>query len=398
MASEGIKVESAVLGGWPPSSKPVALELIADDTNKFALLKQISKDFEKELKTYTGTKNVTTSSPDTPGQFIFKFEQNKLWFLWLSQSELMWEIYNTLNGLYGWSIKINNEDIAIKVSYDNLEKNISPSTISDLIINTRVWPIRIGDFMNYEIDSSVWSILRKNGDITIRIDADLKDGFTNQWPALQKKIEQRAKSYPFPAGITYKSGWEQADNADLIQTTIIWFFVALFAIYMILVLEFNSFSKPAIIMYSVILWLLWVNIGLYITGNPYSMAVWIGIIAMTGIVVDNAAIILERINDNTAHNIDTFEAIVEACKSRLQPMLLTSMTDFFGLLPIAFQDEFWQWLAFTISFWLFAWACMTLFVIPSLYYIVFTRRNNRYNNNHRWNNKTDNTSMETISI
>lgn len=78
MSTEGIKVESEVVAGGPPSTKPVAIQLIADQTSQFTLLKQISKDFEKQLKTYTGTKNVLSSSPDTPGQFIFELDKAKL--------------------------------------------------------------------------------------------------------------------------------------------------------------------------------------------------------------------------------------------------------------------------------------------------------------------------------
>ena len=377
MSSEGIKVESEVLAGWPPSTKPVAIQLIADDTNKFAQLKQISKDFEKQLKTYTWTKNVLSSSPDTPGQFVFTLDKAKLGLMGISPAEIMTEISSALNGINGGSIKLKDEDIDIKVMVDGLDKEVSPSTINDLTITTRAGVLRFGEIATYSIDTSVGAITRENGDIMIRIDADLEEKYSTQWPNIQKQFTQRAQKYPYPAGITYKAWWEQSDNADLIQSTVVWLIVALFAIYMILVLEFNSFSQPAIIMYSVILGMLWVNIGLYLTGNPYSMPFMIGLIAMTGIVVDNAAVILERVNENVSQWVDVFEAIIEACKSRLQPMILTSMTDFLGLLPVAFQDKFWQWLAFTISFGLMAGATMTLFVIPSLYYILHMRRKKR---------------------
>ena len=377
MTAEGIKVESQVLAGGPPTSKPVAIQLIADETKKFVTLKQISRDFEQQLKTYTGTKNILSSAPDSPGQFVFELNKAKLGLLGLSPAEVMNDLSSALNGVYGGTLKIQDEDVDIKIMYEWLQTEVSPSAISDLVITTRNGPIRVGELMTYRIDTSVWAITREDGNIMIRVDADLEESYSSQWPAIQEQFESWAKSYPFPAGISYKSGWEQSDNADLIQTTMIGFLVALFAIYMILVLEFNSFSQPAIIMYSVILGMLGVNIGLYLTGNPYSMPFMIWLIAMTGIVVDNAAVILERVNENVEQWVDIFEAIIEACKSRLQPMILTSATDFLWLLPVAFQDKFWQGLAFTISFWLLAGATMTLFVIPSIYYIVYTWRHSK---------------------
>ena len=89
---------------------------------------------------------------------------------------------------------------------------------------------------------------------------------------------------------------------------------------------FNSFTKPAIILFTIILALLGVNIGLAVTGNPYSMPFAIGFIALAGIVVNDAIIFLDRIRENVSHEIDEFAAIVEAGRSRLQPILLTTIT------------------------------------------------------------------------
>jgi hypothetical protein len=186
-----------------------------------------------------------------------------------------------------------------------------------------------------------------------------------------------AEQYNFPEGISFSAGWENAENQDLIVSTFKSLFIAMFLIFSILVFQFNSFKQPAIVLYSVILALLWVNIGLYLTGNPYSMPFMIWFIALTWVVVNDAIILIDRINKNLEKGIDDLHSIIGAGKSRLQPIIVTTLTTVFGVLPLALQDEFWAGLWFTIVFWLFAWSSMTLFVIPSLYSTI-----------HKYDNKT----------
>ncbi len=118
-------------------------------------------------------------------------------------------------------------------------------------------------------------------------------------------------------------------------------------------LQFNSYGQPAIIMYSVIMGLLGANIGLYVTGNQYSMAFAIGFISLTGIVVNDAIVFIDRINKNLAKGMERGFAIGEAGRARLHPIILTTITTIFGLMSVALEDEFFAGLAYTIMFGLF---------------------------------------------
>jgi multidrug efflux pump subunit AcrB len=99
-------------------------------------------------------------------------------------------------------------------------------------------------------------------------------------------------------------------------------------------------------------------------------------IALTWIVVNDAIILIDRINKNFKDKIlnkkdnkkEIISKIISASKSRLQPVIVTTLTTIFWILPLALQDEFWAWLWYTVIFWLFVWSFMTLVVIPVLYY------------------------------
>lgn len=198
---------------------------------------------------------------------------------------------------------------------------------------------------------------------------------------IQSKYEAYAKSYAFPVGISFSKGGENEENKELIVAILVSFVVALVCIFGILVLQFNSYGQPFIIIFSVVMALPFIMIGLLLLDNPFSMPFGIGFIAFTGIAVNHGIILIDAINQNLKKGMQDFTALVEAGSSRLEPMMLTTFTTAFGILPIALRDRFWSGLGFTIIFGLVAASILTLFVVKGIYYEVFMadhrRRSNR---------------------
>jgi HAE1 family hydrophobic/amphiphilic exporter-1 len=237
--------------------------------------------------------------------------------------------------------------------------------------NGKCQQVRVWDFANYKFTKAVSTINRDKWKITITVEADILPGLLPT--DIQPLLVKYAEDYVYPEGIIFTLWWENQENSDLIISTFKSLFIALFLIFSILVFQFNSYSQPAIVLYSVILAFLWVNVGLFLTWNPYSMPFMIWFIALMWVVVNDSIILIDRINKNLAKGIDNIHSVLSAGKLRLQPIIVTTLTTVFWILPLALQDEFWAWLWYTIVFWLFAGSSMTLFVIPSLYYEVFLR-------------------------
>lgn len=154
--------------------------------------------------------------------------------------------------------------------YGNYIDGVSPSQVEDMIIPTAQGDIRIGDIMSYEFNSSVSSIQREDTDIVIKAQADIAQNIREE--DVQSELIEYAESYDFPEGIVYEEGGETAEQSDVINATGQAALIAFILIYMILVLLFNSYRQPVIIMSSVFMGLLGANIGLFLTGNMYSMA------------------------------------------------------------------------------------------------------------------------------
>lgn len=366
LLSKWLKVESAIEWWWPPSSKAVGINLIADSNEKFADLLVVAKDFEKYLKTVDWTKNVAISSSDSPGQFVFKFDRSKLALLGIKPSDLNTELYADTNWIWAGAFKWKYDDHDIKVRYSDYVDGLTPNDVQNISVSTMAGKINVWSVSKYSFENAVSQISRQDTKIIVKVDADLEEWFSST--VVQPKFVAFASTYKFPAWISYEAWWENQDNADLIQAMGVAFIIALFMIFGILVLQFNSYTQAFLILYSVVMWLFGANIWLFITDNPYSLAFMIWFIALTGIVVNHVIVFIDRINFNLDKWMTTYDAVVETWKSRLHPVLLTTVSAVVWLFSIARQDKFFAWLGYTIIFGLLVATVMTLFVLPALYY------------------------------
>ncbi len=140
-------------------------------------------------------------------------------------------------------------------------------------------------------------------------------------------------------------------------------------IFAILLLQFNSYSQPIVIMYSIAMGLLGANVGLFLFGLPYSMMFLIGYIALTGVIVNDSIVFIDRINHNLKKGMQRLQATTEAGRARLQPIILTTLTTILGLSSIL-PDGMWRPLAVTMMFGMFFGSTSTLFVTPALYFDI----------------------------
>ena len=274
-----------------------------------------------------------------------------------------------MNGVGVGTIAHDGEDLDVILKYKQFINVIKPDDILSHTFMNGGKTYRMGDFIEPVFKNAVASVNREAGLVTVSVGADFEDGINAT--DIQTQFTAFAASYDFPPGISYKTGGENAENSDLIVAVLTAFFIAVLAIFSLLTLLFNSFTQPVIVLYSVVMSLPYVMIGLLLTNNQFSLPFGIGFIAFTGIAVNHGIILIDAININLRKGMASFTALVEAGSSRLEPMLLTTLTTALGILPIALRDKFWSGLGFTIIFGLIACTFITLFVVKGLYYEVF---------------------------
>lgn len=364
-----LKVTSKVLAWWPPTSKAIGLKIISDEASALPTLIQVAKEFKEHLKTIPGTKNVTVSSQDTPGQFVFTLKKDLLALYNIPSSLIYSSISTSMNGITVGSIEDNGEDMNVIIKSDVFANEAKMEDILGISFNIGTTSYKVGNFVDTRTQNAIASVNREAGKVQIAVEADLEKGIDTI--STQAKFVEYAKLYNFPSWISYKAGWENDANSELIVAVISAFFIAVMVIFAILTLQFNSFSQPAIILYSVVMSLPFVMLGLLATDNQFSMPFGIGFIAFTGIAVNHGIILIDAINQNLEKGMNGFTALVEAGSSRLEPMTLTTITTALGILPIALRDRFWSGMGFTIIFGIIAASALTLFVVKGIYYEIY---------------------------
>ena len=165
-------------------------------------------------------------------------------------------------------------------------------------------------------------------------------------------------------GIRTDSG-QESDNQESFASAGIAFVVANILILLVLIVQFKSLLQPILILLAIPFSFLGVFAGLYYTDNPLSFFVFIGLTGLVGVVVNNTIMLVDIANRFRREGHDHIEAIALAVKERFRPLVATTLTTVFGLLPLALSDPFWEGLAFTIIFGLIS---STFFVILSFPY------------------------------
>jgi HAE1 family hydrophobic/amphiphilic exporter-1 len=364
-----LKVITEALKWWPPWSKAIWLKLVAEKSEQLPELINVSKDFEKKLKVIPWTKSVELSSKDTPGQFVFTLKKEVLWVYSIPPAVVYWYIMQMMNGMNVGSVEDNWTDMDIYLKQSNFRDVVNVEDIMNSTFSFAWKSYQVWNFIEYNTKNSIASVAREDWKIIISVQADLEKGLDTV--STQGKFEEYAKSYDFPAWISYIKWWENEANKELIVAVLSAFFIAVLTIFAILTLQFNSYSQPLIILYSVVMSLPFVMLWLLLTWNTFSLPFGIWFIAFTWIAVNHWIILVDAININLNKWMGSFVALVEAWSSRLEPMTLTTLTTVLWIFPIALRDEFWAWMGFTIIFGIISASTLTLFVLKWVYYEVY---------------------------
>lgn len=182
--------------------------------------------------------------------------------------------------------------------------------------------------------------------------------------------DDRLRSLGFdPANIGFDYG-QESQNADSFKSLGIVFPLALALIYILLVFQFRSLIQPLLIFIAIPFSLLGVFAGLYYTDNSISFFSMLGLIGLTGISVNNTILLTDFANQERKLGKGPVESISRAVKKRFRPLITTTLTTVFALLPLALSDPFWEALAFTLMFGLLSSTLLVIFAFPYYYLAV----------------------------
>ena len=395
----------------PPAGYPINIEIEGDDYAELIQTAEKMKDFIN-LQNIEGIDELKIDVNRSKPSMTVEIDRKKAGELGVSAGQVGQQLRNSIFGAKAGTYKEEGEDYDIYVRFRE-EDRYNKSAIFNQKITFRdpatgkIKEIPVSAVTRVKNNSGFSAIKHNDGRRVVTLYSALSPGFTDAG-AIVGRIQSEMEGFDgLPRGIKIDYTGQIEEQNKQMNFLMGAFFSGLGLIFLILIFQFNSVSKPGIIMLAIFLSLIGVFGGLIITGKPFViMMTMMGIISLAGIVVNNGVVLLDyaqllidrkkaELNLEEDEYLETsklFQTIVQAGKARLRPVLLTAITTILGLIPLAigfninfytlfteFDPQiyfggdnviFWGPLAWTVIYGLLVATFLTLIVVPILFFLT----------------------------
>ena len=372
ITSADVRVEQA--SGGPPSGAPITLKFVGENINDLALAADRAQSL---LESIPGTLDIQTSQRNDGTQFEIAIDRNKAAQVGLSAAQVAQTLRTAVSGNISTTIKKPEKDMDVVVKL-NLNPNfINPedttkTTIDSILqipIATPAGTILMGSLISTHVSESRATINHENRKRIATVSSQIKTGYTAI--DINNEFKKRAESeLKIPDGVTIDYAGESADVNKSFKEMGLALLAGIMLTLAIMILEFNSLRFPIYLIFVIPLSLIGVLAGLSISGQTLSFSSVLGVIALAGVIINHAIILLDSVihllRKNTGKPLR--DVIIEAASVRLRPIFLTTITTVFGMIPLTTASPLWGPLAFSIMFGLMFAMILTLLLVPVLFY------------------------------
>lgn len=385
--------------GGPPTDPPVNIEVASEDLGSLVSTAVDLKNYLDSIRV-PGVEELKMDVDLTNPEITLTVDRERALIQGVSSAQVGQAIRTALFGREISKIKEGKEEYKIQLRNNELQRKDLASLLNmrisfrDMASGGAVKDIPIGALVKLEPTNTFGSIKRKNQKRTITIRSNVLTTQGYNATGVNQVLAQHIDNFRGKAdGVTIKQtgeGEQQAETGAFLGKAL---FIALGLILLTLVLQFNSISKSIIILTEIVFSVIGVLLGFSIFGMEASVLMTgLGIVGLAGIVVKNGILVIEFAEELRSRGLKTREAVVQAGKTRIIPVLLTALAAILGFIPIAvgfninfitlFSDlnphiffggdnvAFWKPLSWTIIFGLAFAFFMTLVIVPSMYLIA----------------------------
>lgn len=362
---QGATVSVQSMSGGPPAGSAFEARIIGDDLN---VLERIASDLSPTLSSIPGVVDAEVSLKNSPADYTFQLDHSRMELYSVNAAQVGATIRMAISGTEVTEILKEGDEVKVMARFDE-EKIPDLSTLQNLQIkNNQRQSVFLKDVAAVKLEPSVDKVTRIDQKRAVLLSAGVSGKTAPN--AVVVEFQRLVEDYDMPSGYEIVYGGENEQNVESVQSIIRAMIIALVLIISTLVIQFNSFKKTFIVLVTIPLALIGVFYGLAIFGISLSFPGLIGVVALFGIVVKNAIILVDKINLNLKTGIPFKDSIVDAGKSRLEAIVITSISTIAGILPVTLSNETWLALGSAIVFGLLLSSFFTLFVIPTLFMMM----------------------------
>jgi HAE1 family hydrophobic/amphiphilic exporter-1 len=330
-----------------------------------ALAAQISE----RLKALPECSQVTVSRGAYIPEIQFDLDREKLALHGLDVTTVSGYIRNRVTGSVASYFREESEEYDIRVRYAPEYRQSLDAIENTVVYNRYGEGVRIRDLGRVFEELTPPTIERKDRERVVTISAVAANGFAlSDLVAATRTVLADTE---VPAGVSCEISGSYEDQQETFGDLVTLMLLILILIYIVMAAQFESFTDPFIIMFSIPFALTGVFIGLATTGTPLGVMAMIGVMILLGIVVKNGIVLIDYIKLCRERGMGIIQAVVEAGKSRLRPVLMTTLTTVIGMVPMALGlgegSEMWKSMGVTVAWGLSVSTLITLVLIPVLY-------------------------------
>ncbi len=352
--------------------KPIVIEIQGSDLNENI---SFARRLESAMKNIPGAVDISLSQKDPRPELWVEIDRKKASSLGLNVAMIAGTLRNYFYGKKATRLWDAGENYDIFTRLREIDKNKLDNLLNSPIFTPDGRMIRLKNIARITEGSGPLEIERKNRQKIVMVEADKLGRSLGEVTA---DIKAELKKMKIPEGVSVSFGGEVEEQKKAFKDLTFLLIVGIVLVYMVMASLFGRLRDPLIIMFSVPFSLSGILFAFYFTGVTLGIISFMGIIMLTGLVVNNAIVLLDYIHLLQKRGYVLVEAITQAGKNRLRPVLMTTLTTFFGMFPMAISSrvgaEIWNPLGITMLGGLTVSTLVTLILVPTVYYLFEKRK------------------------
>ena len=343
----------------------VALNIFGYD---LAVTDRVANELQSRLNEVNGLRDITISRKDYRLEYQIQFDREKLSLNGLSMSTAASAIRNRINGLTMSQYREEGEEYNIRVRYEEQYRESIEDIENILIYNPMGVGVRVRDLGTVVETSTLPQVDRQDRQRIVSVTGTI---YKRALSEVVKDVSTMLAEYDIPPGVQVEVGGSMEDQEESFSDLLLLLMIVSLLVYIVLASQFESLTYPFIIILTVPFAFTGSLLLLALTGEPLGIMGFVGLIMLVGMVVKNGIVLIDYINLNRERGMSIITAVVHGGRSRLRPVLMTSLTTILGMIPLAIGtgqgSEMWQALGVAIIGGMTFSTIITLILIPALY-------------------------------
>jgi multidrug efflux pump subunit AcrB len=354
--------------GGPPVGRPITIRVVGSNDQ---LRPRLADHIVSRLEAIEGVKDIDRDDKIGKEQISIDIDYIRLADSALTVADIARNVRLAFDGEVVTSVRYGDEDVDFRVLFEESARS-SLDTLADLIVpSARGDFIRLEEVADFGLEAGPSNVYHYNNERAITVTADVVKELTTPLAATGAVLEGIDLDADWP-GMRLVVGGEAEESAESMASLVVAFVAAAVGIYLLLLLLFDSITQPVMVMIAIPFGLVGVIIAFALHGTAFGFLAMLGVVGLTGIVVNDSLILVNLVNrlGETNPEIGVRERIISASKTRLRPIVLTSVTTVAGLLPMAYglggSDPFSAPMALAMGYGILFATPITLILIPCL--------------------------------